>query len=64
MTYLLLRSTIATLVAFTGGALGVLLGDAAAERLRVLVYAAMGALLAVTVFDVLPDAKDLPKKLF
>lgn len=59
MTYLLLRSTIATLIAFAGGGLGVLLGSAAAERLRLLVYAAMGALLAVTVFDVLPDAKEL-----
>jgi len=59
MTYLLLRSTIATLTAFAGGGMGALLGNAAARRLRLLVYAAMGALLAVTVFDVLPDAKDL-----
>ena len=59
MTYLLLRSTLATLIAFAGGAIGAWLGNAAARRLRLLVYAAMGALLAVTVFDVLPDAKDL-----
>ncbi len=59
MTYLLLRSTVATLIAFAGGAFGVWLGNVAAPKLRVLVYAAMGALLAVTVFDVLPDAKDL-----
>ncbi len=59
MTDLLLRSTIATLAAFLGGAVGVLLGGAAARRLQALVYAAMGALLAVTVFDVLPDAKNL-----
>ncbi len=59
MIYLLLRSTIATLIAFGGGGIGVWLGNVAAEKLRVLVYAAMGALLAVTVFDVLPDAKDL-----
>ena len=59
MVYLLIRSTIATLIAFAGGALGVWLGDVAAPKLRALVYAAMGALLAVTLFDVLPDAKDL-----
>ena len=59
MTYLLMRSTIATLIAFAGGGIGALLGNAAARRLKLLVYAAMGALLAVTVFDVLPDAKDL-----
>ncbi len=59
MTYLLLRSTAATLIAFLGGGIGVWLGNVAALKLRLLVYAAMGALLAVTVFDVLPDAKDL-----
>jgi zinc transporter ZupT len=59
MTFLLLRSTLATLIAFGGGALGVLLGRAAPRRLNLLVYAAMGALLAVTMFDVLPDAKSL-----
>ncbi len=59
MTLLLLRSTIAMLVAFGGGALGVLLGELAPRRLNILVYAAMGALLAVTVFDVLPDARAL-----
>ena len=47
------------LIAFLGGGIGAALGNAAAERLRMLVYAAMGALLAVTMFDVLPDAKDL-----
>ena len=59
MGFLLLRSTIATLIAFGGGALGILLGQVAPRRLNLLVYAAMGALLAVTVFDVLPDAKSL-----
>ncbi len=59
MTYLLMRSTLATLIAFAGGGIGALLGNTAAARLKLLVYAAMGALLAVTVFDVLPDAKDL-----
>jgi len=59
MTFLLLRSTLATLIAFGGGALGIMLGQVAPRRLNLLVYAAMGALLAVTVFDVLPDAKSL-----
>ena len=59
MTFLLLRSTFATLIAFGGGALGITLGRVAPRRLNVLVYAAMGALLAVTLFDVLPDAKAL-----
>lgn len=54
-----MRSTLATLIAFAGGGVGALLGNAATARLKLLVYAAMGALLAVTVFDVLPDAKDL-----
>ena len=57
MALLLLRSTLATLVAFTGGALGVWLGRVAARRLPLLVITAMAALLAVTLFDVLPDAK-------
>lgn len=47
------------LVAFGGGALGIALGQVAPRRLRLLVYAAMGALLAVTLLDVLPDAKSL-----
>ncbi len=47
------------LIAFGGGALGVALGRAASHRLKLLVYAAMGALLAVTAFDILPDAKSL-----
>lgn len=59
MIFLLLRSTLATLIAFGGGALGIALGEVAPRRLNLLVYAALGALLAVTVFDVLPDAKEL-----
>ena len=59
MTYLLIRSTLAMGIAFLGGAVGVLLGNVSPRHLRLLVYAAMGVLLAVTVFDVLPDAKDL-----
>jgi zinc transporter, ZIP family len=48
---------VATLFAFAGIALGVALGKMALHRLSLLVAAAMGALLAVTLFDVLPDAK-------
>ena len=59
MTVLLLRATVATLIAFGGGILGIVLGRVAPHRMNLLVYAAMGALLAVTVFDVLPDAKEL-----
>lgn len=59
MTYLLLRSTFAMLIAWAGGGIGVWMGSTAAKRLPLLVHAAMGALLAVTVFDVLPDAKEL-----
>ena len=59
MMFLFLRSTLATLIAFGGGALGVALGQVAPRRLSLLVYAAMGTLLAVTLFDILPDAKEL-----
>lgn len=59
MTLIFLRTTIATLAAFSGGALGILLSAAAQKHLKTLVYAAMGALLAVTFFDILPDAKAL-----
>ena len=48
----------ATAVAFAGGLLGVGLGQAAVRRLTLLIFTAMGALLAVTVLDVLPDAKE------
>lgn len=59
MTPILLRTTIATLVAFGGGALGIFLGPrAVAKRINELVFAAMGALVAVTIFDVLPEAKE------
>lgn len=47
----------ATLIAWAGGALGIGLGRLAARRLTALVYLAAAALLAVTVGDVLPDAK-------
>jgi zinc transporter ZupT len=52
----ILRTTLATLVAFLGGAVGVALGRIAPGRLNLLVSMAAGALLAVTLFDVLPDA--------
>jgi ZIP family zinc transporter len=59
MQAVMLRTTIATLVAFTGGLLGIFLGRIASRHLNLLIYAATGALLAVTVCDVLPDAKQV-----
>ena len=54
-----LEIIIATAMAYAGGILGVLLSPAfLAKRLRELVVAAMGALVAVTVLDVLPEAKE------
>ncbi len=59
MNPILLRTTLATLIAFAGGALGVALGQSVARRLTLLIYIAMAALLGVTVCDVLPDAKSV-----
>lgn len=59
MADLLLRTTIATLVAFGGGTLGIGLGRVAPRRLNLLVYLALGGLLAITLGDVLPDTKSL-----
>lgn len=58
MDSILLRTTIATLVAFAGGALGVALGRVASRRLTLLVLLAAGGLLLVTLGDVLPEAKE------
>src|ERR1700730_11088398 len=52
-----LHPSVETLFAFAGVALGVALPKIALHRLSLLVAAAMGTLLAVTLFDVLPDAK-------
>ena len=58
MTHILLRTTLATLAAYAGGGLGAWLGPRiAARHMQILVFAAMGALVAVTIFDVLPEAK-------
>ena len=57
--YILMRTLLATVVAWLGGVLGISVGAAGRQRLNVLVYAAMGVLLAVTFFDILPDAKHL-----
>jgi len=60
MTPIFLRITLATLAAYFGGILGAWLGPRiAARHMQTLVFAAMGALLAVTLFDVLPEAKEL-----
>jgi zinc transporter ZupT len=57
----ILHPAVATLFAFAGVALGVALRKIALHRLSLLVAAAMGTLLAVTLFDVLPDAKQFLK---
>lgn len=53
----LIPPAVATLFAFGGIALGVALRKIALHRLSLLVAAAMGTLLAVTLFDVIPSAK-------
>jgi ZIP family zinc transporter len=53
----LVQPAIATLFAFAGVGLGVALRRIALHRLSLLVAASMGTLLAVTLFDVLPAAK-------
>jgi|SRR5208337_4845398 len=57
LSLIFLHPAVATLFAFAGVALGVALRRIALHRLSLLVAAAMGTLLAVTLFDVLPDAK-------
>lgn len=57
MEMVLLRTTLATLIAFIGATIAAALGKVDARRLRLLVYAAMGVLLGITVCDILPDAK-------
>ncbi|MGO8673876.1 MAG: ZIP family metal transporter [Capsulimonadaceae bacterium] len=52
-----MRTTIATLIAFIGAGIGVGAGSIATRYLKALAFAAMGVLLAVTLCDILPDAK-------
>lgn len=52
----LLRTVIATLVAILGGGLGALAAGAARERMAALIGIASGALLAITVVGLLPEA--------
>jgi zinc transporter ZupT len=59
MYSVLLRAAIATLAAWAGAAFGIALGsNTARRRLDSLIYAAAGALLAITLCDVLPEAKE------
>lgn len=57
MESVLLRVTVATLIAFLGAGIAVALGRLAQRRLTVLVVIAAAALLLVTLGDVLPEAK-------
>lgn len=59
MTTVLIRTTVATLVAYLGAATGALVGNAARAHLTLLVNIALGALLAVTLLDIIPDARAL-----
>ncbi|MCW3058470.1 MAG: zinc/iron permease [Capsulimonas sp.] len=57
MYLLYLQLAVATASAFAGAALGVGMGRGGRGRLTTLVYCAAGVLLAVTLFDILPEAK-------
>ena len=57
MALTLLDIIITTAIALLGAGVGVIVGRLSQGRLLALVYLAMGVLLAVTLFDVLPDAK-------
>jgi ZIP family zinc transporter/zinc and cadmium transporter len=60
----LLRTMVATLVAVAGGGLGILAAGGAKNKLAALVGLASGALLAITVVSLLPEAAhDLPPHL-
>ena len=52
-------SVFATVLAVAGAALGVNLGKTLRARLELLVHVATGALLGITAFDILPEAKSL-----
>ena len=57
MHLLYLQLAVATASAFAGALLGVAMGRGGRGRLTTLVYCAAGVLLAVTLFDILPEAK-------
>ncbi len=57
MTQYMTGSIIAMLLAVAGAGLGVNLGAVLKEKLQVLVHIATGALLGITAFDILPEAK-------
>lgn len=57
MVPIIVRLSLATLSAIVGGLLAAVLRRRASDRMLPLVFVALGTLLAVTLFDVLPDAK-------
>jgi len=57
MVPIIVRLSLATLSAIVGGLLAAGLRQRASERMLPLVFIALGTLLSVTIFDVLPDAK-------
>lgn len=60
----LMRTTVATIVAYLGAATGAALGSAISRHLTLLVNAALGALLAVTLLDIIPDAHVLVSSIY
>ena len=54
-----LRSSVATIVAWCGAFAGAAFGAKAKTHLILLINASLGALLAVTLLDILPDSKKL-----
>jgi len=58
MTAILIRTTVATLVAFAGAGVGVVVGGRAKARLPILVNGALGALLGIAVLEMIPDAQE------
>lgn len=57
MLPILVRLSLATLSAVVGGIVAAVLGRRTADRMLPIVFVALGTLLAVTLFDVFPDAK-------
>src|SRR5579871_2457187 len=57
MSQAVIWAAVATLLAVAGSAIGVNLGSVVRHRLELLVHIATGALLGITAFDILPEAK-------
>lgn len=58
MVPIIVRLSLATLSAIVGGLVAAVLRARASRRMLPLIFIALGTLLAVTLFDILPDAKE------